>query len=167
MPGLLPASPGTVRPKVLPIDGVPSKGLEDNTMAGGGLLSVTVVVRDDLIAFNEATPPLIETQASQQRELGAATHEPTVVVGYPGHKATHPAPTPKGRAPVVVVAVVAACSVPLGAQALYPDLVAPALERPRARLDAPHLIRARDEGDLGVADGLVAMGHRAAVVSDG
>jgi hypothetical protein len=140
MPGLIPASPGTVRPKVLPVDGVPSKWLEDNTLARSCILTMTTVVREGLIAFNEATPPLVETRASQQRELGTATLEGTAVVGYPGHEATHPAPTPKGGTPVVVVAVVSAWSVSLGAQALYPDIVAPALEGSRTRLNAPHLI---------------------------
>lgn len=106
---------------------------------------------DILLAFNKAAPPLIEAQASQERELGAASDKLTIAAGgriNPGHEATHPAPSPPGRAPVEVVAVVAAGAVPLGAQALDPDLVAPALEGPRTSLYAPHPVRARDEGDL-------------------
>lgn len=169
MPCLLPASPSAVRPKVLPVDRVARDGLEDNSVAGWGILSLTAVASGSLVALDEPAPPLVEARPSQQGELRAAPDELTVVAGgriNPGHEATHPAPSPQGGAPVEVVAVVPAWAVALGAQALDPDVVPPALEGPRARLDAPHRIRARDEGDLRVADGPVAMGLRAAIVGD-
>lgn len=92
MPCLLPASAGAVRPKVLPKDRVARDGLEDNSMAGGAILS-----SDNLVAFNEAAPPLTEARASQAGELRAATNKLTTLAGgciNPGHEATHPAPTP-------------------------------------------------------------------------
>lgn len=151
MPCLLPTSASTVRPKVLPVDRVASNGLEDNSLDGSGIMSLAAIANDILVAFNEATPPLIEAQSSQQRELRAAANKLTIVASgciNPGHEATHPAPSSPGRAPVEMVAVVAARVVPLGTQALYPDLIPPALECPGAGLDAPHPVRTRDKRNL-------------------
>lgn len=91
MPCLLPASAGAVRPKVLPKDRVSRDGLEDNSMAGGTILSSGI-----LAALNEAAPPLIEARASQERELRATTNKLTIIAGgciNPDHEATHPAPS--------------------------------------------------------------------------
>lgn len=99
MPCLLPTSASTVRPKVLPVDRVASNGLEDNSLDGSGIMSLAAIANDILVAFNEATPPLIEAQSSQQRELRAAANKLTIVASgciNPGHEATHPAPSSPG-----------------------------------------------------------------------
>lgn len=47
-------------------------------------------------------------------------------------------------------------AVALDAEALDPEVGAPALQGAGAALDAPHARRSRDQGDLGVAHGRVA-----------
>lgn len=79
MPRLLPSSASAVWPKVLPVDRVASNGLEDNSLGGSGILSLAAITSDMLVAFNEPTPPLIEAQSSQQRELCTAADKLTVV----------------------------------------------------------------------------------------
>lgn len=55
--------------------------------------------------------------------------------------------------------------IPLGADALDPHVAPPALEGTGAALDAPHGVVAGEEGDLGVAQGEVAL-RRLRVVGD-
>lgn len=177
MPRLFPASSCTVWPEVLPVDRIASDRLEDNTLAdillgsrGSSTFSMTAVTSDNVVAFHEATPSLIELRAFYQGKFRAATHKPSVAVGgcvNPDHKATYPAPSSPGRAPIEVVTVMAIWSVPLGAQALHPNFVSPALECSRACLYAPHFIRARNNSDLRVTNSLIAMSLCTAVVSDG
>lgn len=62
-----------------------------------------------------------------------------------------------------MVAVVPAGRVPLRAEALDPEVGPVALEGFGAGLDAADGVGARDEGDLGVADGGVAVGSFAVV----
>lgn len=188
MPSLIPTSSRAVWPEVLPVDRVAGDGLEDGTDSllvmplmiglggGGGVLGSPGIdlPATRVAALHEATPPLIAVQPPQQRELRTAADERNVLVAsdcdsravHPRHEAAHPAPAPSRRAPVKVVAVVTTRAVPLGAQPLYPQLLPPALECPGAGFYAPDHICPGDDGDLGVADGLVLLGSRAPVVGD-
>ena len=64
----------------------------------------------------------------------------------------------------MVTVVPRGAPVPLDPQPLDPDVVPPALQRPRAVLDAPDRLGPGDQGDLRVADGGVAMAARGPAV---
>lgn len=62
-----------------------------------------------------------------------------------------------------MIRVVPALDVPLRPQPLDPEVLAPALEGAGAGLDAADRVVAREEGDVGGADGGVAVGVCAVV----
>lgn len=66
-----------------------------------------------------------------------------------------------------MVVIMATRTISLRTEALYPLLTPPALEGSRPSLNATDYLGAGDEGDFRVPHGLVPLGSRAAVVSDG